>query len=424
MFKLKRTPEALGRVPDEAVGRDRPDTGASFASFAKLVAWLRVRPSRESDVAAILIDMASTLGADRAAMTWECREEPAVHVAWLEEGRCFWRAEEPGALGQVVEPALIDADFHCDDLRARPRMVRNRFAESAVPWTGPVLDSAVASRFAASSVTSWRLNGNAVDGRLFLFDRRGMDGDDLRAGAVAADLVTAVLDSLYLLTQTHERAVADERLRYARELHDGVVQSLTGVALQLRVVGQYLLDDRAMAQKRLREIEGLVSAEQRSLRTFVKLLRLPQPVRMALTIEELRDRLELVAARSSLQWGLSIKVTVDGASPDLSVSAGEDVERLVTEALVNVGRHAGGSSALVEVTCFERHLLVAVVDNGRGFPFQGRYGHDDLAALTTGPISLRQRAASVGGTLTIESSHRGARVEFMLPLVRGKTASI
>jgi signal transduction histidine kinase len=120
---------------------------------------------------------------------------------------------------------------------------------------------------------------------------------------------------------------------------------------------------------------------------------------------------------------LSIKVTVDGASPELSVSAGDDVERQGSEALVNVGRHAGGSAALVEVTCFERHLLVAVADNGRGFPFQGRYGHDDLLALSSGPLSLRQRAASVGGTLTIESSHRGARVEFMLPLVQDKMRS-
>jgi signal transduction histidine kinase len=71
----------------------------------------------------------------------------------------------------------------------------------------------------------------------------------------------------------------------------------------------------------------------------------------------------------------------------------------------------------VEVDAHDGRVIIMVADNGRGFSFQGRY---DLAALTCmnmGPATLKERIASLGGTLSIESSPAGARLEIALPIV-------
>jgi signal transduction histidine kinase len=56
-----------------------------------------------------------------------------------------------------------------------------------------------------------------------------------------------------------------------------------------------------------------------------------------------------------------------------------------------------------------------VVDDGRGFPFSGRIDHDALISRNVGPVTLRERAASLKGRLAVESGARGARVEITLP---------
>jgi signal transduction histidine kinase len=65
-----------------------------------------------------------------------------------------------------------------------------------------------------------------------------------------------------------------------------------------------------------------------------------------------------------------------------------------------------------------RHVRLLVADNGRGFPFSGRY---DLPALTEeklGPRTLKERIAALQGSLNIDSTGAGARLDIRLPLVR------
>jgi signal transduction histidine kinase len=70
----------------------------------------------------------------------------------------------------------------------------------------------------------------------------------------------------------------------------------------------------------------------------------------------------------------------------------------------------------VDVSTDGGALRIAVRDDGRGFPFQGRYDHAALQEANLGPISLRERVASLGGTLTVESTPAGSCVEVVLPL--------
>jgi signal transduction histidine kinase len=83
---------------------------------------------------------------------------------------------------------------------------------------------------------------------------------------------------------------------------------------------------------------------------------------------------------------------------------------LIREALANVVRHARASRARVEVRARDDALVLVVTDNGRGFPFRSRLSDADLVAHDVGPRSIRERVASLGGSLTVSSADDGSRL--------------
>jgi signal transduction histidine kinase len=92
----------------------------------------------------------------------------------------------------------------------------------------------------------------------------------------------------------------------------------------------------------------------------------------------------------------------------------EAIPLMVHEATVNALKHAHPSRVAVDVDAADGHVRIAVTDDGRGFPFRGRYNHETLAASRVAPRSLFDRVSALGGTLSIESTDRGSRVEMLL----------
>ena len=92
---------------------------------------------------------------------------------------------------------------------------------------------------------------------------------------------------------------------------------------------------------------------------------------------------------------------------------------IVREAVVNAARHAGASEVCVKVARANRDVQVVVTDNGRGFPFHGEYDHAALTTLQLGPVMLKERVTSLGGTMAIRSTSAGARIDIRLPSRRG-----
>ena len=103
----------------------------------------------------------------------------------------------------------------------------------------------------------------------------------------------------------------------------------------------------------------------------------------------------------------------------MSQEAEQTLRFVVREASVNALKHAHPSRVSVDVVHDPPDWLrITVANDGRGFPFRGRMEHADLVAANAGPVSLRERLVSAGGTLAIESSPTGSRVEIALPLGR------
>jgi signal transduction histidine kinase len=205
-----------------------------------------------------------------------------------------------------------------------------------------------------------------------------------------------------------ERAV-EERRRIARDLHDSVSQALFSTVLHTRT-----------AQKANVQEGGSPSGRVgRSLSSIAELTRSVQSEMRALIFELRRDPVHdgLVAALTRHASELrapdlpTIDVRGPGARLPLSPRAENQLFAIVREALANVVKHAGASTALILVTVEAGQVVVEICDNGRGFdPAASHPGHFGLD-------SMRSRAAEIGGRLAITSTRAfGSIVRVEVPL--------
>lgn len=206
----------------------------------------------------------------------------------------------------------------------------------------------------------------------------------------------------------------EERVRFARDLHDGVVQSLTGAALRLGTLPTLFEKDPQAARRTVEEVGELIAEEQRALRRFVEATR---DAGRAVT-PPLSRQLPEILASVERHWGVRITWENSLERSAISPLLGEEIFYMVREAAVNSARHGKASTVSVRIAMGEDgQVAVVVEDDGQGFPFSGRYGLAELKRLRRGPRSLRDRVSALGGDLTLDSSEGGSRLEISLPAV-------
>lgn len=250
-----------------------------------------------------------------------------------------------------------------------------------------------------------------AEGRLFPRGARLADPDDLPLARIVARLLSAGLDQLNLVEMMREGAANEERLRLSRDLHDGLLQTLGGLALHVRGARRAAAGDLRAAEERLDlVVEQLIEA-QRALRELIEGLR-PELLQRR---EPPRVRLIRAAHAVERQWNVAVELETSPGVDDLTGRLADEVVALVAEALTNAARHAGATRIHGAIAVEGGAVRIDVADDGRGFPFEGRH---DLAQLVAGghaPWSLRERVTALGGDLAIDSSARGAHVEIRLP---------
>lgn len=216
---------------------------------------------------------------------------------------------------------------------------------------------------------------------------------------------------LLLVERNREIAVREARLRVSRDLHDGVLQALTGIRLGL----QDMASDCAGAplHDRLLAAERALAIEQRELRQLIDSLRpdaaVPDPG------GTLRAALDDMTSRLTVEWKTPINVKV--TPPDLVVpdALEHSVRLMVHEAIVNALKHAHPSRVAVTVDRVDNELRLSIVDDGRGFPFQGRVEHDAMVERGLGPATLRDRVISLRGRIAVDSGMHGSRIDLAVP---------
>src|ERR1044071_4768889 len=172
------------------------------------------------------------------------------------------------------------------------------------PRPAPALPPEIVAAYDINDVLATPFAGEFVHGRLLLLDGRPPLLEEVNLAGIVAAVIASRLDHYHAGEKLQRGAVAEERVRVARDLHDSVLQALTGVALQLRTLPRLMLRDAPRAEQRLGEIEQTIVAAQKDLRFFIDQLH-PERRREDEEAATIADRLMSMSQRFEQQWGLA-----------------------------------------------------------------------------------------------------------------------
>jgi signal transduction histidine kinase len=381
-----------------------------------LAAWPQAVPQAvEQLIAEQLTYVAKVLGAPAVVLAWQRKDRMPMSVATWRDGGLKMEALAETAVEHLVVRELSEAALLAPEPALEDGEVLLHDPGGFRRWRGAPTAATFQARIGRGPMLSLPMHGELISGRLFVLDKRQMTSDDLLLGEVCATVVGGRLDHLLLIERFQQAAASEERIRLARDLHDGVLQSFTGFGLRVAAIRRLLEERPAEAQSRLQELQRLVAVEQRDLRFLIQEL---EPG--AHDNDEgfvLENRLAELLTRVEQEWQLRVSLESVDLPEELADDAARDVYHVIREALVNAVRH--GDATRVEIRLVgdpPSGLGIRITDNGHGFPFIGRYGHEELAAMQAGPRMLRERVVARGGSLTLDSSASGARLEIAVPV--------
>jgi signal transduction histidine kinase len=186
-------------------------------------------------------------------------------------------------------------------------------------------------------------------------------------------------------------AVVQERNRLARELHDSVSQSLYGLVLSAEAARRNLANGKTEGSaEELESMSATARAALTEMRLLIYELRPPEIEQHGLQ-RALETRLATVERRAGLQTSLDYAVTAD-----VPLRTEIELERIATEALTNVVRHAGASAVAVSVRQDGGRLVLSVQDDGAGFD-------PTVISGGLGVRGMRERADRLGARFSVES---------------------
>jgi len=256
------------------------------------------------------------------------------------------------------------------------------------------------------------LFGSEWRGRIFLFDPswRGEKQEELRFLLDLLHQVGPAVYNVYLLHRLRRRAGAAERARFARELHDGAVQSLIAVEMQVDVLRRQTEAGKPVGGE-LGRIQALLREEVLKLRELMQ-----QMKAIDVDSQRLLGVLNDTVERFQRETGISARFVTDLSELDMPQRICREILRIVQEGLVNVRKHSGAKHALVRLASNGSRWSLTLEDDGKGFPFSGRYTQDRMEEDGKGPMIIKERVRLIAGELTVESNPgQGTRLEITVP---------
>jgi signal transduction histidine kinase len=255
--------------------------------------------------------------------------------------------------------------------------------------------------------------GTEWSGRVFLFDPQmmGEPEEELRFLQEFAQQVGPAMYNVYLMRRLRERAGALERARFARELHDGAIQSLIAVEMQLDVLRRQSGTQAPVVNAELGRIQKLLREEVLKLRELMQAMK-----SFEVDADRLLGFISDTVERFRRETGIAAEFVSELERVDLAHKGCRELARIVQESLVNVRKHSGAHHVLVRLAQRAGNLQLTVEDDGKGFSFSGRLSGVELETTGKGPAVIRERVRLLAGELAIESTPgHGARLEVRIP---------
>ena len=219
-----------------------------------------------------------------------------------------------------------------------------------------------------------------------------------------AALAGVEIEHVRLVEAVQQQAVAEERQRLGRELHDSVSQTLYGIGLGAQAALEALPICPQEASESIRYVLKLVEGGLTEMRSLLYKLR-PEFLENEGLVEALGNHVQSLAKRHRFELE-----AVLGEEPDLPVSIKHAAYRVAMEAIHNVVKHAQASRVKLGLRSEPQGLELVIEDNGHGFDLQ------PASPERYGLRSMRERVQALGGSLEIESQlGRGTTVKARIP---------
>ncbi|MFD7749511.1 GAF domain-containing sensor histidine kinase [Streptomyces sp. NPDC059698] len=257
-------------------------------------------------------------------------------------------------------------------------------------------------------------DGDEIIGALFLANKLcpkpeggcGFTAEDEELLSILAQHAAIALTNARLYERSRELTIAEERSRLAHELHDAVSQKLFSLRLTAQAAAALVDRDPARAKGELHQVAALAAEAVDELRAAVVELR-PAALDEDGLIATLRTQVQVLDRAHTAE----VAFESHGVRA-LPAAQEEALLRVAQEALHNALRHSGAERVTVTLTRRAAATVLRVADDGRGFdPTAVR-----RAGRHLGLVSMRHRASSVGGRLTVASEPgKGATIEMEVP---------
>jgi len=228
--------------------------------------------------------------------------------------------------------------------------------------------------------------------------------------AVAAYVAAAVGTAL-TARRVADIGAVEERRRIAREMHDGLAQTLADALLQTDLAAVTAQSDRAQAASEMKGLRALLERAMRELRQFMAELRRDDAAE-----RRLFPALDALAREFDSRYHLQVTVVATGDDTNLPPAVWHAVLAITRHALVNVQAHAQAACVILRAEATDERCTVSITDDGAGFDV-GAYRALGHASHHLGLTSMEERAALVGGRLQVESApNHGTTVMIHIPL--------
>jgi|SRR5580700_865712 signal transduction histidine kinase len=292
-----------------------------------------------------------------------------------------------GMLGVILQDGK---PLRLDDIRADPRF-----------WGWPAAHPELKDVLGVPI-----LQGSQVLGFIFAACKRDAGGfteRDERLLSLFAAHAAIALTNARLYERSRELTAAQERARLARDLHDAVSQKLFSVRAKARAAALLVARDPARATAEIDSVAALAGEAHAELRAVIDGLAPPDLAASGL-VGSVRSYAVLVGR----SYGVAVRVVADEL-PALDEQRETVLYRVAQEAITNALRHSGSTDVTVRLAARPRGVVLEVRDRGSGFD-------PDHTSGGLGLDSMRERAASVGGTLAITSTEgNGTSVRLTVP---------
>lgn len=232
--------------------------------------------------------------------------------------------------------------------------------------------------------------------------------------ALLAGQISTALDNAHLYAEAERLAAQAERARLAREIHDGIAQSLFMLTLNLEACAELVERDPQRLRGRLATLIDLSRQTLWQTRHYVHDLKplLADEQSLTAVVQNQVKEFQTIS-------GLPVELTITGQEGRQTPAVKQALYRIAQEGLANVFKHSGAAQIEVVLAFTAAATVLTIIDDGRGFALTevdqpGRRGF--------GLGNMRERADELGGRLTITSyPTQGTRIEVWMPPGDGAT---